>query len=96
MSAAIVGAGDTAARSLIPPSVAAAQRAIIGGEFCPFAMVWKEMDEAERRFWLHYSRLSSNYASYRYSAIPGEHRATLQNTVFRGAKRLQVIAEALQ
>lgn len=95
MSAAIVGAGDTA-RKLLPPEVQAAQRAIVGGEADAFGQVWAEMPEAKRRFWLHYSRLLERYSTYKWTAIPGDVRAILKNNLYRGAVELQSLLKALQ
>lgn len=71
-------------------------RAVIGGEFDIFGVVWKEMDAEEQGFWLQFSRLSRNYAGWNWGSIPGEKRAILKNNLYRGAKRLQVLAVALQ
>lgn len=90
MSAATVGASATAARGI------AAARAIIGGEHDPFGAVWAEMPEVKRRFWLHYSRLSERYSTYKWTAVPGEHRAVIKNNLYRGAVELQSLLAALQ
>lgn len=91
MSAATVGAGDTAAQRGI-----AKARAIIGGEFDQFGVVWADMPEQKRRFWLHYSRLLERYSTFDWRAIPGDVRAVLKNNLYRGAVEMQSLLKALQ
>lgn len=74
---------------------AAKVHGILGGEFDPFALVWEEMGAEEQGFWLQFSRLSRNYAGWRFSAIPGEKRCILKNNLYRGAVRLQAIVKAM-
>jgi hypothetical protein len=70
-------------------------RAIVGGEHDPFSAVWRDMPERERAFWLQFSNLSTLYKAAEWGAIPGAAKCTLRNTLYRGAKRLQVVAAAL-
>lgn len=94
MSAAILGANATEAPYV--NKYIAKCREIVGGEYDPFGVVWAEMPEAKRRFWLHYSRLLERYSTWKWQAIPGEVRAVLKNNLYRGAVEMQSLLTALQ
>lgn len=65
-------------------------RSILGGDSDPFADEWREMDDAERRFWLSASRLPRIYANRdSWGDVPGDARAKLKNSLYRAACRAQ-------
>lgn len=77
------------------PAGLAKCRAILrdGGPADPVAVEWQAMDERERGFWLHYSRLSLSYSAASWRDIPPAMRATLKNNLFRAAKRAEAILQ---
>ncbi len=69
-------------------------RAIVGGEHDPVAGEWRDMQEAERVFWLRLSRLPTGHRVHQWHELPGDARTILKNNLYRAARRAELILHA--